>query len=278
MRYCVTGAGGYLGRGVVAALLDCGEEVIAVDRSLEGVDSRATALEADVLSLEEPYRELGKPEAVLHLAWRNGFKHNDPSHIGELDGHCRFIEALAASPIDRFAVMGSMHETGYHEGAVRADTPCFPLSRYGVAKNALRDFSFMVAREHNVPCQWLRGFYIVDGDPRGSSIFAKLSASALAGEEVFPFTSGKSEYDFLDYDEFCIKVAAAVTQSRYDGIINICSGKHEPLKTRVERFISEHGYRIELDYGAYPDRPYDSPAIWGDSTIIDEIVRTRSGQ
>ena len=50
------------------------------------------------------------------------------------------------------------------------------------------------------------------------------------------------------------------------GIINICSGKPEKLADRVERFIKENGYRIKLQYGAFPDRPYDSKAIWGNDT------------
>ena len=27
---------------------------------------------------------LGKPDVLLHMAWRNGFVHNDPSHINDL--------------------------------------------------------------------------------------------------------------------------------------------------------------------------------------------------
>ena len=29
---------------------------------------------------------------------------------------------------------------------------------------------------------------------------------------------------------------------------------------------------IKLKYGAFPDRPYDSPIIWGDNTIISNIM------
>jgi len=56
------------------------------------------------------------------------------------------------------------------------------------------------------------------------------------------------------------------------GIINICSGKPEKLSDRVERFIYENGYKIILKYGAYPDRPYDSKAVWGDNSKIQLII------
>ena len=59
---------------------------------------------------------------------------------------------------------------------------------------------------------------------------------------------------------------------RLNGIINICSGKPEKLSDRVERFIKENNYNIKLEYGAFPDRPYDSKAVWGDGKKIQEIM------
>ena len=36
--------------------------------------------------------------------------------------------------------------------------------------------------------------------------------------------------------------------------------------------ISERHLNLKLIHGAYPDRPYDSPAIWGDATKIQSII------
>ena len=87
---------------------------------------------------------------------------------------------------------------------------------------------------------------------------------------------GQNQYDFIDYDEFCIQVANAVAQDEINGIINICSGKPEKLADRVERFIKKNNYNIQLKYGAFPDRPYDSKAIWGDATKIDMIMERKN--
>lgn len=62
-------------------------------------------------------------------------------------------------------------------------------------------------------------------------------------------------------------------QDKVNGIINICSGRPEKLADRVERFIKENGYKIKLEYGAFPDRPYDSKAVWGNSAKIDIICK-----
>ena len=50
------------------------------------------------------------------------------------------------------------------------------------------------------------------------------------------------------------------------------SGYPEKLAERVERFIQENGYGIELKYGEFPDRPYDSKAVWGDGSKIRKII------
>ena len=40
----------------------------------------------------------------------------------------------------------------------------------------------------------------------------------------------------------------------------------------MEQFIKENGYHIKLQYGAFPDRPYDSKAVWGDVQKIESIM------
>lgn len=166
------------------------------------------------------------------------------------------------------AVMGSMHEVGFYEGSINEDTPCWPQSLYGVSKNALRQIVIQECQRKNVICQWLRGFYIVGNTEDGSSIFSKIVQATNKGQKEFPFTMGLNQFDFLDYDVFCKYVADCVEQDAVQGIINICCGRPEKLADRVERFIKENGFAIQLKYGAFPDRPYDSKAIWGDNSKI----------
>ena len=67
-------------------------------------------------------------------------------------------------------------------------------------------------------------------------------------------------------------ITIASTQTKVNGIINVCTGEPESLASRVERFIREQGLEIKLEYGAYPDRAYDSPGIWGDPSRIQDIL------
>ena len=48
-KVMVTGANGYLGRGIVTELLECGNEVVATDVNVDGIDKRATKIACDLL-------------------------------------------------------------------------------------------------------------------------------------------------------------------------------------------------------------------------------------
>lgn len=273
MKILVTGANGYLGRGVVEQLHAMGHRVIAADFRTDLVCDGVEKRPCDLFQIEDPYTIFGEPDVLLHMAWRDGFVHHSAAHMEDLPRHYRFLERMMRAGIKRVAVMGTMHEIGFYEGSIKADTPCNPMSLYGISKDALRRAVQMLSAQTAVPFQWLRGFYIVSSDVHGASIFSKLAAAAQAGKKDFPFTTGQNQFDFIDYDEFCQQVAAAVTQDRVNGIINICSGKPEKLADRVERFIRENQFDISLSYGMYPDRPYDSKAVWGSDEKIRQILK-----
>ena len=48
--------------------------------------------------------------------------------------------------------------------------------------------------------------------------------------------------------------------------------KYLTEKKLVKEFIFEHGFKIKPEYGAFPDRPYDSPGVWGDAQKNNEIM------
>jgi len=275
MKILVTGANGYLGQGIVKNILNMGHEVVAADFKTDNVDINAQRITCDLFNVKNPYKYFKEPDVLLHLAWRDGFKHYSYAHIEDLPKHYLFINEMAEIGIKKITVMGSMHEIGFFEGSIKEDTPCHPVTPYGIAKNALRDLTQEITKQKAIQFQWLRGYYIVGNSKYGSSVFSKITAAEEDGKKEFPFTLGQNQYDFIDYNKFCSQVAYAIDQDRINGIINICSGKPEKLADRAERFIKENSYKIKLKYCAFPDRPYDSKAILGNSGKIEKIIENK---
>jgi len=271
----VTGAGGYVGRHVVTALLDLGHTVTATVRpgSRSDVDARASVIAADVLAPDFDVRTLSEaaPDGVIHLAWQDGFAHNAPSHILQLSNHFRLLKEFTDWGVSRLAVLGTMHEVGYWEGAIDADTPTNPLSLYGIAKDTLRRSTF-AALADQVDVQWLRCYYILGDDRNNQSIFTRILEAVDRGQETFPFTTGKNLYDFIDVGELARQIASVSTMAGVTGIINCSTGEPVSLASRVEQFIADNELAITLEYGAFPDRPYDSPGTWGDATRIKALL------
>jgi dTDP-6-deoxy-L-talose 4-dehydrogenase (NAD+) len=281
MKILVTGACGYIGKHVVKTLLDNGHSVIALEKNISTVDPRAQSISIDIFKLAssenmDDLRILSKCDVCLHLAWQDGFLHNSYSHIENISNHFMFIKKMVETGIEHIAVMGSMHEIGYHIGSIDENTPCNPISMYGIAKDALRRSLLLLTSSSKTSFQWIRGFYIFGDDKYNNSIFSKLLNAAEKGEKRFPFTTGKNKYDFLEVSELASQITACITQNKITGIINCCSGYSVSLADKVEQFIKDNKLDIQLEYGVFPDRPYDSPEIYGDSKKIRMIMGWRN--
>lgn len=273
MKVAVTGANGYIGSHVVNELLKRGHTVIATDMADNNINKQATVVLANIFETSDVFQLLGCPDAVIHMAWRNGFNHNNDSHIIDLPKHWAFTKHLIDAGCKSLTVMGTMHEIGYHIGEINENTPCNPMSLYGISKNSLRQMLLTYTADKDISLKWLRAFYVTGDDTKNKSIFAKILEMAAAGQKTFPFTTGVNQYDFTDINTLSQYIAAAATQNKTSGIINVCSGNSIALKDKVEEFIKNNKLDIRPEYGAFPSRKYDSPCTYGNPDKINKIMQ-----
>lgn len=272
-KVLVTGATGYIGAHVAEALANRGADVIALSRSALHPDPRLKSVRGDFAELDaRQLVEMGRPDTVVHLAWSDGFNHNAQSHIENLPNHVRFVREAMAAGVAQFVGLGTMHEVGYWEGEIDDLTPTRPRSMYGIAKNALREAARLEVENAGAVFQWLRPYYILGDDERNGSLFAKILRWESEGKASFPFNSGLNQYDFIDVRVLATQIAAVSLQRTVSGIIECCSGKPVALRDQVEAFIAARGLRIRPEYGAFPDRSYDSPAVWGSVSKIGRVM------
>lgn len=275
MKIAVTGAGGYIGRHVLSALKSMHCDVVAIIYPGANSVLDVKNIELDVLNAsdEQVATVFGGFDAVLHLAWKAGFNHHDPSHIANVMGHLRFVKALISAGICNISIAGTMHEIGYHVGEINENTPCNPSNPYGIAKNFLRQMCMYEMQKSTAQIKWLRMYYITGDDRYSNSIFSKILTAEDDGKEKFPLNSGEMLYDFIDIDDLAEQISAATVQKDITGIINCCSGKPKSLRTAVETFIEQHKLKIVPEYNVFPVRAYDSPAVWGSNLKIEQIMR-----
>lgn len=273
-RILVTGSNGYIGRHLVPILIEMGHSVTCVDVQEKAVSLNAVYYKKDIFSdATDLFEELGSPEILFHLAWKDGFVHNSESHLDYLPRHYRFIRNMVMSGVRNVSVMGSMHEVGYYEGALDETVPNNPRSLYGISKNALRSALELFEKTQPFSFHWLRGFYICGDDMHNNSIFTKILQTVASGKKDFPFTTGLNQYDFIDIDDLATEIALAGTQDEVTGIINCCSGKPISLKEKIESFLQDNHLDVQLNYGEFPERPYDSKLLYGNNEKIKKIVQ-----
>lgn len=263
MKFLVTGTNGYIGKHIVDALRQQGQEVLSVSRR---PDEKSNTLAYDILSSSaDVFEKLGKPDVCIHAAWENGFNHGHDSHLKNVEGHISFLRNMLEGGLNHFVNLGTAHEIGFHVGAVTEFTPTNPTNPYGIAKNYLQRVQKLLCEKHGATEQWLRCYYITGDDARNNSIFCKLLEAEAKGQKTFPLNSGELLYDFIDVGELGRIIALVASQKEVTGIINCCSGEPVTLKTMVQKFIAENGLAIEPKWGEFPARVYDSKAMWGDT-------------
>lgn len=73
MKVLVTGANGYLGQGIVKAILDRGHEVVAADFTVQNVDDRAIKKACNLFEIEDPYTYFEQPDVFITFSLERWF-------------------------------------------------------------------------------------------------------------------------------------------------------------------------------------------------------------
>ena len=265
MRALVTGAAGFIGSHLSAALLARGEAVVAIDcftdYYAESVkrDNLAPLLEQrrfrfieDALQTTDLDALLDGVTHVFHLAaqagvrksWGTDFRTYTTHNV---DASQRLLEAVKERQIDRFVYASS--SSVYGDAAtipMHEESLLRPLSPYGVTKLAAEQLCYLYHVNYGVPTVSLRYFTVYGPRQRPDMAFHKFIRAALGDEPLALYGDGGQTRDFTFVDDIVAATAAAGDRGRPGAVYNIGGGNRVSMNEVLDLIGRLTGRRLDI--------------------------------
>ena len=236
MRVVVTGGAGFIGSHVVGALLDRGDEVVALDNLSTGrqgnVDARAELVVGDVRA-EDDVRaafEAARPDICFHLAAQAGVRVSvdRPAYDCEVNilGTIQILEAARRHRTQVVFASSGGAIYGEHDGPTPEGAERRPLSPYGTSKLAGEEYLGTYNRLHGSTHVSLRlaNVYGPRQDPHGEAGVVAIFLGRLArGERPHVFGDGRQTRDYVFVGD--VAKAALAAAGRPGGVFNVGTGR-----------------------------------------------------
>lgn len=281
-RVLVTGAHGFLGSHLTAALLEGGYDVTILRR--EGSDlrrirhlaDRITPVTADLRDQDQVYSAVrtARPDTILHLAAYYAVEHT-PAQISVMaDTNVRGTMALleAARREETPLLVNTSTCTVYREQETpRAETdPVAPQNLYDLTKVQAEEACRFYRNRFGVPVVTLRIFPPYGPGDNERRLIPSLIRHLQRGESP-PLTSGSQRWDFVharDIAAAYLAVLAAPERALSGEVFNVATGDARTVREVVEQVRALVGSATPLRWGAVPHRRNE---VWLNSGNAEKI-------
>ncbi len=263
----VTGASGFIGSALVAALTAEGHRVVAVARrppptACEGV----SWVQADLRTYTGWTALLDRVTTVYHLAWSSlpATSNQDPIADAQdnIVGTLRLLEAAKTRPGIRFVFISSGGTVyGRLQTACAAEThPTHPTCAYGVSKMAVEKYLELYAALWGLDAITLRVSNVYgpgQDTQRNFGAVTTFARRALAGKPITIYGNGSVIRDYL-YISDLVEALLAAGQMRGGGpVLNVGSGVGHSLNDVLRLVGAALGRPIAVEY--LPARNFNVP-------------------
>jgi nucleoside-diphosphate-sugar epimerase len=279
MRVLLTGAGGFIGAHIAAALVERGVEVHAVVREasraprLDAIAKKITRHEGDLLDPHARTRIIGlaKPNLCIHAAWYAvpGKYLSAPENLAHVAASLELATALVHAGCTRFVGLGTCFEYDTSGSAnLTESSATAPRFHYAACKLALHDILAAYAAVAKTSFAWCRIFYQY-GPHEAAERLVPSVIDRLLGGGIAETTLGEQIRDFLHVADVGAAVAA-VALSPLEGAVNVGSGVPITVRDLVSTIARLCGAGAEerVRFGALPYRPGDPMHVCADVTRL----------
>lgn len=265
----LTGATGFLGSHLLRAFLGQGHKVIILKRChsnlfrIEDVLGRVAAYDWDVVDTEQPFKEQGKIDAIIHTATCYGRQGESAATVFEANVGLplRLLEAAALFNTDTFFSTDSiLYEY---------------LNAYALSKKQFKDWGILFARMEKIRFVNLRLEHMYGPGDDASKFTTHVIKSCLANVSHLELTAGEQKRDFIFIDDvvsvFDMLLQKASSQLGTFQEYGIGSGKAVSIREFVKTAHEAACSKTRLNFGALPYRSNEIMHSEADTTALESL-------
>ena len=283
MKALVTGAAGFVGSHLSAALLDKGASVTGVDcftdyypRPLKEANLATVKDRPGFTFVEAALQEIDlKPVLagvthVFHMAAQAGVRKSwgrdfDVYTKNNIEATQRLLEAMVGLPIQKYVYASSSSVYGDHVPLpMREDAYLQPLSPYGVSKLAAEHLGHLYWANHGVPAVSLRYFTVYGPRQRPDMGFQRFLTAVRDGRPITVYGDGEQTRDFTFVSDIVAANLAAAERGRPGSVYNIGGGSRVTLNHVLELIGKVTGKKVAIQ--REPDQKGDMRHTYADTS------------
>jgi GDP-4-dehydro-6-deoxy-D-mannose reductase len=272
VRALVTGAGGFVGTHLVRYLLDEGDEVVELERNVDGIDI------ADAEPIAEAVME-AKPEAVYHLAGAadvgGSWTAPHETFMANALGTLNVLEASRAAGADRVLAVTSADVYGRvteDELPINERQPLRPVSPYAASKVAADALAQQAWLGHRLPVVRVRAFnHLGPGQSDrfvAPSLAARIARNERDGGDEVPIGNLTPRRDVTDVRDVVRAYRLLMVAGEPGAVYNVCRGAAVSVKEIAEMLLGMAARPMHLVSDPALQRPVDIPVLVGDNTAL----------
>lgn len=272
MRALVTGAGGFVGAHLVRHLEEQGDEVVELERRVDGIDiADADALTDAVVA--------AKPEAVYHLAGAAdvGGSWAEPreTFLANALGTLNVLEASRQAGAERVLAVTSADVYGRvtaDELPLDEDQPLRPVSPYAASKVAADALAQQAWLGHRLPVVRVRAFnHLGPGQSDrfvAPSLAARIARNERDGGAEVPIGNMTPRRDVTDVRDVVRAYRLLMTAGEPGAVYNVCRGEAFSVQQIAEALLAMASRPMRLVSDPALQRPVDIPVLVGDNRAL----------
>ncbi len=278
MKVILTGATSMIGLALTEELIKNNDDVIMIVREnskkldLIPNSKKITILKCDLENLSK-LDTLLTADYFIHLGWDKTIgKDRDNCYIQNLNIKYTLDAVNLASKMrcKKFIGIGSQAEYGLKDEKLSIDTPCNPVTGYGIAKYAAGKFSKILSNQLGLEFNWIRVLSVYGKNDNPNTLISYV-LNCIKNNVDADVTKCEQIWDYIEVTD-AAKIIIDILKYGKNGVAYpLGSGNAKPLKEYLEDLKLKYNSHIKINYGAKDYYENQVMYLVADMSYLDEL-------